>query len=1139
MYKGFIKNTLATVLGLTVLLAANGASALTLPSMPAFVPVLPPAIFIPTPVQVSVSANSYPENTSIVQNAYVNMYAVTPATAGIYSGKLLATKKVGLSGSATFDVMPGQVVDFVTFADDKANLVKHWTSTVPPYKNFGSDGNRICQINYLDSNSKLISGGTSICTNGMSLPLSSRYVDNTVSGYFPLGTQFADFEVSVQENGDPLTRVKDANVYLYDYSTNHLIGNISTGNRGIVTFIVRRDQKFYFYAQKNGVNYGGYLTSATSTPRVFYVTSDGEHIKNDFEDAGLVGTSVLRLGAYPNTVQLQNVLIVIPTQVGTPSIINPTQNQVFTNYPRNTYVAWTPATNAVKYEGIVEYLDGTWKYNVGFSTQNTHVTTDALIGDNSFRVSVRGIAADGTVGMWSASRPFSYRTPVAPTQVGTPSIVSPTQNQVLTNFPRKAYISWTSASNADVYEGEVDILVETGWRSDFKFSISAGSTSITTDALDGDNNFRVRMRALATDGTVGNWTAYKLFSYKTTPAPTQVGTPSIINPTQNQVLTNFPRVAYVDWTSASNANKYEVTIDWQSGADWHSGIVQTTQNVYIMPTLGGDNKYRTRVRAIAADNTIGAWSDYRLFSYLTSPSVTPTVVTEAPVITYPTQNLVVSNETRSITIRWNAVANAEKYDARVSVKNSSGNWINVAKSDFTADTDWTTTSVLTDNTTYLVSVRGVSKGGIPGPQAERLFTYKQSTATPIVSDAPVITSPLNNQNIDNSKFSFTWNAVNNAVKYDMILQKMVTNGNWITWANYSSLSETKVTVTDMVRSSWYQVRVRGIAANGSVGPWSGYTKFYLKPVAMPVVRANEVYFVSRYFGDGLNANATMGASFALEVTGDVRKGYNFKDLIFTGYSGGAFYVTADTNDNNFAKIWGNNIGQGGAIDMGYVSMDSVVPSSDKTKYNKGGVAIMLNHVYAIYDEANGKFALVKPLVAGSNVELIDGSGESIIDETDGSTSVADINLATASVKYGKKISTGEAGFQVKYTLDNLSSSTQKVMTEVYCLIPASSTIDNNAAHLLDNTKTVDLATGKKSFSIFQPLTSAQVAAVNNLKNNGGMVTCKFKSGRFYNTTTGITTVDGDLTNNVISIDLHWKFGRLRQNSFRRDVEYTL
>ena len=57
----------------------------------------------------------------------------------------------------------------------------------------------------------------------------------------------------MQANGDPLTRVKDANVYLYDYSTNRLIGNISTGNRGIVTFIVKRDQKFYFYAQKMGL----------------------------------------------------------------------------------------------------------------------------------------------------------------------------------------------------------------------------------------------------------------------------------------------------------------------------------------------------------------------------------------------------------------------------------------------------------------------------------------------------------------------------------------------------------------------------------------------------------------------------------------------------------------------------------------------------------------------------------------------------------------------------------------------------------------------------------------------------------------------------------------------------------------------
>lgn len=101
-----------------------------------------------------------------------------------------------------------------------------------------------------------------------------------------------------------------------------------------------------------------------------------------------------------------------------------------------------------------------------------------------------------------------------------PVITSPTPNQVLTNFPRVATITWTGVTGAAQYEVEIacDVCVSTTEKWLNPTFHTTANTSFTTNPLAGDNEFRVRVRAYGSNGMVGPWSAYRYFRYNTAPA---------------------------------------------------------------------------------------------------------------------------------------------------------------------------------------------------------------------------------------------------------------------------------------------------------------------------------------------------------------------------------------------------------------------------------------------------------------------------------------------------------------------------------------------------------------------------------------------------------------------------------------------
>jgi hypothetical protein len=119
------------------------------------VPVVVP-VEVPIPgsfVSFEVGVNNYPEHQdySLSKNlvgAYVNVYVVDRFQPSNYKGWLRETIQTDRSGVATVKVKPGEVVGFVGFVNKgNAQAATSWIFGAPPYKNFGTDGDRLCQIN--------------------------------------------------------------------------------------------------------------------------------------------------------------------------------------------------------------------------------------------------------------------------------------------------------------------------------------------------------------------------------------------------------------------------------------------------------------------------------------------------------------------------------------------------------------------------------------------------------------------------------------------------------------------------------------------------------------------------------------------------------------------------------------------------------------------------------------------------------------------------------------------------------------------------------------------------------------------------------------------------------------------------------
>jgi len=84
--------------------------------------------------------------------------------------------------------------------------------------------------------------------------------------------------------------------------------------------------------------------------------------------------------------------------------------------------------------------------------------------------------------------------------------------------------------------------------------------------------------------------------------------------------------------------------------------------------------------------------------------------------------------------------------------------------------------------------------------------------------------------VESDSQSFAWNAVPNAVRYDLRLV-YAPNGRLLVWK--PGLTATSFTATSLRPGLQYAWQVRAVAANGVVSPWTGLVRFAVEPLTAP------------------------------------------------------------------------------------------------------------------------------------------------------------------------------------------------------------------------------------------------------------------------------------------------------------------
>ncbi|MSR84999.1 hypothetical protein EXS71_00975 [Candidatus Uhrbacteria bacterium] len=159
----------------------------------------------------------------------------------------------------------------------------------------------------------------------------------------------------------------------------------------------------------------------------------------------------------------------------------------------------------------------------------------------------------------------------------------------------------------------------------YTLNFLAGETSVRFEAVlrPGPNGY-------------GNQLANGFSSYITLMSGTSITNPpmipTIISPTANQVLNNYPRIATITWNGSVKRHRVQIECDTcVSVTNLYSGnpysyTTDGRQNSIVTEPLAGDNWFRVHVQAVNDDGSYGVWSDYVYFRYLT-PSSTPTMGT--------------------------------------------------------------------------------------------------------------------------------------------------------------------------------------------------------------------------------------------------------------------------------------------------------------------------------------------------------------------------------------------------------------------------------------------------------------------------------------------------------------------------------
>lgn len=262
-----------------------------------------------------------------------------------------------------------------------------------------------------------------------------------------------------------------------------------------------------------------------------------------------------------------------------------TTNPTASGPNRKPTLTWQALPEAERYEIWVnrEGAPGTPVIRATTTGAVTSFTSATNLRNGVYQFQVRGIRADGRLDAWSDPRTFQIETRLNAVAV----------NEQFTLRPR---LYWSEMVGADHYEIWVNG-ISSGATRQVRQTTTGPERSFLLPALKA-GDYRVWVRGVAADGSIGDWSSPVNFSAGK--APAFVGLPSEL-PFRSHVV--------LQWEQIPSARSYELWIDDPTpGLSPASSILTVTENRYVIDGLEIHGKHRFWVRAVTNDGTRGVWS---------------------------------------------------------------------------------------------------------------------------------------------------------------------------------------------------------------------------------------------------------------------------------------------------------------------------------------------------------------------------------------------------------------------------------------------------------------------------------------------------------------------------------------------------
>ena len=273
----------------------------------------------------------------------------------------------------------------------------------------------------------------------------------------------------------------------------------------------------------------------------------------------------------------------LPVEVIAKKTVAGLQQTPLSDVPSQPQFTWNDAS-MVRYEVEIRDMSRAWSVVVRADnvTSNVYqVPTDLPIGD--FKLWVRGISANETIGNWSNSYAFSYRPVAVPTSIDA-------------SFNQTPELHWGAVKSAVSYDVVVRSIKTGQTVVDMRNVVG---TSMTTIPLP-ESQYKWWVIPNGTGAVKGKWSDVRTFEITSSPLYMTVPVRFIFTGGDSVRL---------KWTSVPGAASYGIFIqDLSNPSPVFHHDYETTTNEFIVPTTPPIGDYRAWVRAVGSAGALGKWS---------------------------------------------------------------------------------------------------------------------------------------------------------------------------------------------------------------------------------------------------------------------------------------------------------------------------------------------------------------------------------------------------------------------------------------------------------------------------------------------------------------------------------------------------